>query len=481
MLFNSINFLVFFIVVTFLYFISPHKYRWVLLLTSSCYFYMAFIPVYILILLITILIDYCAGIWIENSAGRKKKVYLMWSIVSTCLVLFTFKYYNFFLNSFSFISSVTNVEFNTLKSNLILPIGLSFHTFQSLSYVIEVYRGNQKAERHFGIYSLYVMFYPQLVAGPIERPQNLLHQFYEKHSLDYVRISNGLKLMVWGLIKKMVVADRLAKVVDTVYNNPHQFHGSSLIIATIFFSFQIYYDFSGYSDIAIGASQVMGFKLMENFNRPYSSKSLTEFWKRWHISLSTWFKDYIYIPLGGNQVQIPRWCLNLLITFTISGLWHGASWGFLIWGFLNGLFLIVEALCSKFLNFKLKHKLPNGFTTTLKNCFTFLVISFTWIFFRAHGLKDALYIIQNLFQNIEFNPLTFNFLGVGNIELFLCIVGICLVQFTEYYVRKKNNGKFENIFSNLPNWKRWSLYYMMIISIVLFGVFEKSQFIYFQF
>lgn len=266
---------------------------------------MAFIPVYILILFVTICIDYFAGIFIEISSGKMKKYFLFFSIISTCLVLFIFKYFNFFNSNFSSLANFLHLKYPVRIIEIILPIGLSFHTFQSLSYVIEVYRGHQKAERHFGLYSLYVMFYPQLVAGPIERPQNLLHQFREIHSFDYQRITDGLKLMAWGLFKKVVIADRLALLVNQVYGNIQGYSGLSLIVATVFFAFQIYCDFSGYSDIAIGTAQVMGFKLMDNFNRPYFSKSISEFWKRWHISLSSWFRDYIYISLGGRKVS--RW------------------------------------------------------------------------------------------------------------------------------------------------------------------------------
>lgn len=303
MLFNSIEFIFFFPIVTTLYFLLPHKFRWFMLLISSCIFYMAFIPHYILILFITIIIDYFAGIFIEKSEGYKKKAFLIISIISTCLILFIFKYFNFFSLSFQYIVNLTGFEYKSKLLDLILPIGLSFHTFQSLSYVIEVYRGKQKAEKHFGIYSLYVMFYPQLVAGPIERPQNLLHQFREVHKFEYNRVTDGLKLMLFGMFKKVVIADRLSIFVNEIYSNPTNFQGPALILATIFFAFQIYYDFSGYSDIAIGSAKVMGFELMKNFDRPYFSKSISEFWKRWHISLSTWFKDYLYISMGGNKVS----------------------------------------------------------------------------------------------------------------------------------------------------------------------------------
>ena len=343
MLFNSFNFFIFFPVVTTLYFLLPHRFRWALLLGASCFFYISFIPAYILILALTILVDYYAVIQIDKSQGRRRKLFLIFSIVITCVILFIFKYFNFFNSNISSLAAFLHWNYPIKYLNIILPIGLSFHTFQSLSYVIEVYRGNQKPEKHFGIYALYVMFYPQLVAGPIERPQNLLHQFWEKHSFDYENARTGLMMMLWGLFKKVVIADRLSVYVNAVYDHPHQFTGLPVILATIFFAFQIYCDFSGYSDIAIGAARVMGFRLMTNFSYPYSSQSIGEFWKRWHISLSTWFKDYVYISLGGNRVSIRRLYFNLLITFLISGLWHGANWTFVIWGGLNGLYLIVES------------------------------------------------------------------------------------------------------------------------------------------
>ncbi len=332
MLFNTVHFAIFFIIVTLLYFAVPHKYRWLLLLLSSCYFYMCFIPVYILILGFTIVVDYFAGIFLEIKNTAKRKYFLIASLIANIGVLAVFKYYNFINENLTIILHGTGFHNPIPYLSILLPIGLSFHTFQAMSYTIEIYRGNLKAERHFGIYALYVMFYPQLVAGPIERPQNLIHQFYEKHIFDYQRITDGLKLMAWGLFKKVVIADRLAILVNQVYDNPTNYKGLPLIFATIFFSFQIFCDFSGYSDMAIGAAKVMGFKLMTNFNRPYSSKSISEFWKRWHISLSTWFRDYLYISFGGNRVSIPRWYFNLFFVFLVSGLWHGAKWTFVIWG-----------------------------------------------------------------------------------------------------------------------------------------------------
>lgn len=489
MLFNSLHFLIFFPVVTILYFSIPHKYRWFLLLTASCYFYMSFIPEYILILAVTIIIDYFAGIYIENSEGKRKKKFLILSIVSLCLVLFIFKYFNFFNRTFADLSETFYLNYPVGDIGLILPIGLSFHTFQSLSYVIEVYRGKQKAEKNFGIYSLYVMFYPQLVAGPIERPQNLLHQFYEKHKVDYRRITDGLKLMTWGMFKKVVIADRLAVFVNQVYDNPHDYQGISLLIATIFFAFQIYCDFSGYTDIARGAAQVMGFHLMLNFDRPYFSKSINEFWKRWHISLSTWFKDYLYIPLGGNRVPVPRWYLNLFITFIVSGLWHGANWTFVIWGALHGTYLVTGIITTnvreKISVFTGINKLPN-FQKMLRIFITFCLVCFSWIFFRAPDLDTAVYIITNFytgFGNVTElfteNAKHVYYLDKNLFDFAFAIMMILLLKSVQMIQRK---GDMIQIL-NRQSWViRWLVYYVIIIIILLFGQYNiNQQFIYFQF
>ncbi|MFA5072326.1 MAG: MBOAT family O-acyltransferase [Nitrospirota bacterium] len=487
MLFNSLEFTIFFPVVTILYFLIPHKFRWGLLLLASCIFYMAFIPVYIAILAITIVIDYVAGMKIEDSQGKRKKKYLLFSIVATCLVLFIFKYFNFFNSNFASIANFFHWKYPIEMLNIILPIGLSFHTFQSLSYVLEVYRGKQKAERHFGIYSLYVMFYPQLVAGPIERPQNLLHQFREEHFFEYRRVTDGLKLMAWGMFKKVVIADRLALAVNQVYASPTEYSGLSLIIATVFFAFQIYCDFSGYSDIAIGAAQVMGFKLMDNFKRPYHAKSISEFWKRWHISLSTWFRDYLYISLGGNKVARWRWQFNLFITFVISGLWHGANWTYVLWGALNGFYLIF-ALWTKDLRERLiqvtglvkyQHVL-NVWSITI----TFSLICFSWIFFRAKNAHDAWYIVTHLFTGFEnffrfaYIKASFAGLGLSKQELIIALLSICFMEFVHFIQR---HYKMRQMLSEKPIWYRWTVYYAVVLSILFFGVFGKNNFIYFQF
>ncbi len=352
MLFNSLQFVLFYIVVTILYFQLRHRGRIWLLLLASSYFYLVFKPIYILILLVTIVVDYFAGIWIAKTEGKKRKWLLILSLISNIGFLAFFKYWNFLNNNLTILLGLMGIHNPLPDYALELPIGLSFHTFQAMSYTIEVYRRNQKPEKDFIIYSLYVMFYPQLVAGPIERPQNLLPQFHTNIKYNFENLKAGLMMMAWGLFKKVVIADRLSVMVDYCYDNPTSFSGLTLLVATIFFAFQIYCDFSGYSDIAIGAARTMGFKLMTNFDAPYLSKSISEFWRRWHISLSTWFKDYLYIPLGGNRVGEMRLYINYLIVFTVSGLWHGAAWTFIIWGFLHGFYLVFAIIRKKYFSIK---------------------------------------------------------------------------------------------------------------------------------
>ena len=476
MLFNSFHFLFFFIVVTSFYFVLPHSKRWLLLLLSSCYFYMAFVPLYILILGFTIVVDYFAGIYIEKALGKRRKFFLVCSLIANIGILCVFKYYNFINDNFSFLLNGFGVSNPIPYLSILLPIGLSFHTFQAMSYTIEVYRGNQQSERHFGIYALYVMFYPQLVAGPIERPQNLLHQFREKHHFDIDRIFEGLKIMIWGFFKKLVIADRLAIYVNGAYNNVAEQNGMTLLLATIFFSFQIYCDFSGYSDIAIGTAKVMGFNLMTNFRRPILSKSTGEFWKRWHISLSTWFKDYLYFPMGGSKVSVPRWYFNLMIVFLISGLWHGANWTYIIWGGINGFYLVFAIIAKKYTDkfnaFIRINKFPR-----LKVCsqilVTFLLISFSRIFFRARTVDDAITVIKKIFK---FNGTVFNDGTAIILYSIFAILFLLVIEFKkEFYTGSFTLSKNKNF------WVRNFYYSFLVIIIILLGVFDGGQFIYFQF
>jgi D-alanyl-lipoteichoic acid acyltransferase DltB (MBOAT superfamily) len=474
MLFNSIEFVIFFVLVTSLYFLLPHKYRWFLLLAASCYFYMAFVPVYILILFFTIVIDYFAGIWIEEAQGKKKRQFLVLSLVANIGVLAVFKYYNFLNDNLTFLLHGAGWENPIPYLSILLPIGLSFHTFQAMSYTIEVYRGHQKAERHFGIYSLYVMFYPQLVAGPIERPQNLLFQFRTEHKFDYERVVSGLRLMLWGLFKKLVIADRLAIYVNAAYGNPDEHTGLTLAVATMFFAFQIYCDFSGYSDIAIGAARVMGYDLMKNFNRPYLSASISEFWSRWHISLSTWFKDYLYISMGGNRVPIPRWYFNLFFTFLISGLWHGANWTYIIWGALNGFYLVFALIRARYIDKHLDGKvpLPAWIKKTGNILMTFILICFSWIFFRAESVQDAFLIVKKIFTLN--GPLFTDFT-----QMFYGLIGLAILM-----AREIKHEYFKNVSPLLEHRSavvRYATYMVLIALILLIGVFDGSQFIYFQF
>ncbi|MBI4739546.1 MBOAT family protein [Candidatus Woesearchaeota archaeon] len=480
MLFNSLAFLIFFPVVTGLYFIVPHRFRWFLLLAASSFFYMSFIPVYILILALLIVIDFFAGVFIEDSAQKRRKLFfLIASLISTCAVLFVFKYFNFFNANFAYIAEFLHWNYSIESLKIILPIGLSFHTFQSLSYVIEVYRGRQKAERNFGIYALYVMFYPQLVAGPIERPQNLLHQFYEEHYFDYKRVVDGLRLMLWGLFKKIVIADNIAVVVNTVYNNPTNYSGIPLIMATVLFAFQIFCDFSGYSDIAIGSAQVMGFKLMKNFDRPYFAKSVSEFWRRWHISLSTWFKDYVYISLGGSRVSLLRKYFNVFVVFLISGFWHGANWTFIIWGSLHGLYLLIS-LTTASLRERVSDKLGLGkipkFRDMARIGITFSLVAVGWVFFRANSLSDAWYIITHLFANLSLNLAGIK-IGTNWNGLLIIVGSIFFMEFVhvlQEYIRIKE------FFSDRSLWIRWSVYFVLVWAIILLGA-KSTDFIYFQF
>ncbi len=487
MLFNSFSFLIFFPTVTFLYFLIPHRYRWFFLLVASCVFYMAFIPIYILVLALTIVIDYTAGLLIEKTEGKRRKALLVCSILSTCAVLVIFKYFNFFNSNLARVAQFFHWNYPIDALSLILPIGLSFHTFQSLSYVIEVYRGNFKAEKHFGIYALYVMFYPQLVAGPIERPQNLLPQFYEKHTYDDQRVMDGLKLMVWGFFKKVVVADKLAIVVNQVYSDPTQYTGVPLIAGALFFTLQVYCDFSGYSDIAIGAAQVMGFRLRDNFNRPFHAPSSAELWRRWHMSLISWFRDYVYIPLGGNRVSKWRWYFNIFFTFTLSGLWHGAGWGYVLWGALTGCHLIVSEWTkglrkkwSRWVGLDGKTTFHTGFQVV----FTFLLFCFTAILFRSKTLSDALYIMTHLGtglgsgEGIKTSFRSLYGLGLGRYELIFLLASIGLMELVEGVEPLRN---MRRMFSERPVLFRWGMYYMIILFLILFGEYNDHAFIYFQF
>lgn len=478
MLFNSLEFLVFFPIVVALYYALPHKYRWSLLLIASCYFYMVFVPVYILILGFTIVIDYFAGILLENSKGRNRKLWLIASIIANTGVLAVFKYYNFLNDNLTVLLHGFTIENPIPYLSILLPIGLSFHTFQAMSYTIEVYRNNQKAERDFGIYALYVMFFPQLVAGPIERPQNMLHQFHAKAEINYLNIIEGIKHIVWGLFKKVVIADRISEYVNIVYNSPQDFQGSQLLMATFFFSFQIYCDFSGYSSIAIGTAKILGINLMTNFSRPYLAHNIREFWHRWHISLSTWFRDYLYIPLGGSRVSVPRAYLNTFIVFLVSGLWHGANWTFVIWGALHGFYQIFGKLTQPardYMNRLFGLTRSPFLLKFLQIVTTFLLASFAWIFFRARSFDDAMYIVRHIFSLETIQHLNlFKFPVDMYLSIFL-VFFLILIEILEEKIKLSEKLKVSPVFI------RWSVYAATILALFVLGVWRSADFIYFQF
>ncbi len=360
---------------------------------------MSWNPTYAILILTSTLITYLSGIFIERASKDQKKVFVGLSMVLNLSILIWFKYSNFLGENIELFFDVLGWKWKMPTMNILLPVGISFYTFQALSYTMDVYRGSISATRNFGKYALFVSFFPQLVAGPIEKAASLLPQFDTAKKFDYHRIKDGLILMALGFFKKMVIADRLAILVNTVYNNPTEHEGIEIVVATIFFAFQILCDFSGYTDIAIGAAKVLGFDLMKNFNRPYFSKSIPEFWRRWHISLGAWFRDYVYFPLGGSKVK--RWKIyrNILIVFITSGLWHGASWNFFIWGFLHGLYYVLDMLLTPLTQFNFK--VFPFWKKAFKMLLTFTLVCFAWIFFRANTLGDAWYLIEHIFV---FNP-----------------------------------------------------------------------------
>jgi alginate O-acetyltransferase complex protein AlgI len=475
MLFNSLHFiLIFFPLVVLGYYALPARVRWIWMLAASSYFYMAFVPYYILILAFTILVDYIAGLLIAGASGPRRRAWLILSIVANVGILAFFKYFNFLRDNLAQLGHWLGSDWVLPAFSIILPIGLSFHTFQSMAYTIEVYRGNQPPERNLGIFALYVLFFPQLVAGPIERPQNLIHQFHQEHKFDYHRVADGLKLIVWGLFQKMVIADRLAPIVDRIYSNPHEHRGLPLVIATILFAFQIFCDFAGYSDVALGTAEVFGFKLMLNFRQPYLARSVAEFWKRWHISLSSWFRDYLYLPLGGNRTGKWRHGFNVIAVFAVSGLWHGADWKFVIWGALNGVFV--------FAGWRSTHS-----ETGLKNqgrfrplkiavevLITFTLVCSTWIFFRARSVSDAFVILSGL---LPLRPEAV-VASIGKAPLiFACL--LVAITMAGHAAREKH--RLRRLIALQPAWVRWPIYTLAVTAILLLGEFSSRDFIYFQF
>ncbi len=493
MIFNSLHFLIFFPIVVCLYFVIPKKVRYIWLLVCSYYFYMSWNAKYAVLIATSTVITWAGALFIEKSAKRQIRILCLVSVlVSNLGILFFFKYFNFFLGNINRILNHMNVQVLEVSFDVLLPVGISFYTFQALGYTIDVFRKNTRAEKNLLRYALFVSFFPQLVAGPIERSKNLLKQMHEVHSFDAERVKNGLLLMLWGFFQKVVIADRIALCVTNVYDNYTAYTGLQIAIATILFAVQIYCDFAGYSDIAVGAAQVMGFRLMQNFRAPYFSKSVAEFWRRWHISLSTWLRDYIYIPLGGSRCGRLRKYVNTMVTFLVSGLWHGASWNYVVWGGLNGGYQVAGDVSASLRKKIAKHcKIRTEcFTYRLfQMLLTFCMVDFAWLFFRAESLKTALHMLWHgihnigLFSWIDANSvLGITTLGIDEKDFYLMLITIT-VLFVVDVIRIKYPIRVILEKQNLVF--RWGLYYMVILIILIFGVygvlFDASSFIYFQF
>ena len=496
MSFVSGPFFLFVLLVIVVYFLAPLQRRISVLLAASIIFYLIVSPQHIFVIIFIIAVSYGAGIGIEVWEGKKKLIGFLSGIILVCGTLILFKYVDFVIENTVFVARLFHRTLAFKEFRLILPLGLSFYALQALSYVTEVYRGNIRAERHLGIYALYIMFFPKLAAGPIEKPQNLLPQFYSSQPLEYQRVADGIKMIVWGVFQKLVIADRLALFVAPVFAHPQSYQGVSFIIATLFFTFQLFCDFSGYTYIALGIAQIFGFRLTNNFNHPFFARSVSEFWRRWHISFSTWLYDYIYTPLviRLRQGGIVGVMVSLLITFFVCGLWHGSSWNFIILGMLHGIVLCFEAGSRKFIK-KIYSMFPPRAINLLFLIVTFCFINLTFIFFRAETVRDARYIISHLFSGVGgfFNQIIFSahpyksaevmseivYMGRAPREFFIAVSGIISVLII--HVVQERFGSIIALVSQKPFWMRWLMYYMLVSGILFLGVFNYTDFVYFQF
>lgn len=471
MLFNTISFIYFLPVVIILYYLIPHKYRWIMLLAASYYFYMSWKIEYIVLIVVSTLIDYFSGLMMEKIPEQKKRrPFLILSLLTNLGLLFSFKYFNFVSENVSYILQQFNVLHNAPVMNLLLPVGISFYTFQTLSYSIDVYYGRQKAERHLGYFALYVSFFPQLVAGPIERFSRLTPQLKQKHNFSYKNLANGLRLILYGLFIKMVIADNLSGIVDQIYTAPQNYHSVDILKGVFFYSFQIYSDFYGYSIIAIGSALIMGIQIIDNFKTPYLAQSIDEFWQRWHISLSTWFRDYLYFPLGGSRVRKIRWIVNILIVFVVSGIWHGANWTFLIWGALFGVLYLFEKALQKIFSVSIHNKAFSVWhiVHAIK---TFVLVSFIWIFFRSQSFSEAMNLFALIFSNSNVDAA--NLIIPYYVWVFL---GLFILSDIILY-----NKRFDKTIAQMNVVSRWSVYSVMIFVIIVFAGVDNFPFIYFQF
>ncbi len=493
MLFNSLAFAIFMPIVFLIYWALPHRFRWMALLAANCYFYLSWEPRYIIVILFTTAVSYFCALLLERTeAVREKKILLATGILLTLSLLLVFKYTNFALDSvFHFLKFFAiPVHETTLK--LVMPIGISFYTFQMVGYIVDVYKGKIRAEKHFGKYALFVSFFPNILSGPIERASNMLPQFKEEKKFDYSTSVYGLRLILLGFLKKMIFADSMSRYVDVIFNSVTDYSGLSFIIVIILYTFQIYCDFSGYSDIAIGVAKLMGIQLMTNFKQPYYSASVKEFWSRWHISLSTWFRDYVYIPLGGNRVSKSRKNLNLLLTFLASGLWHGANWTFVLWGAVHGCYQIVENTIkdiwrkrrAKSISARID-AVSNSETTRGKVCrlaqtlLTFCLVAYAWMFFRANSITDAFYITTHMFTDFSWakamQETTMGYLSVGK----TCAAILFIMVYDFFSLKYDLLRSMDKL--KLPI--RWLIYTAVTVLVIVLSLHNgvKQEFIYFKF
>jgi alginate O-acetyltransferase complex protein AlgI len=503
MLFTSLPFLVFFSITALVYWLIPAKRRWILLLASSLFFYGWFRPAYIILLSVSVIINYACGLWIGNTRDiPAKRRLLLLGIIINVLILAGFKY-AVSLSDLFFSLTGPAAGKETMFNKLVLPLGISFFTFSNISYLIEVKRMNIKPEKHLGHFANFVTFFPKLLQGPIERPAGFLAQLRSDKAFDYTIVTGGMRLMVWGFFKKLVIADRLAVLVNAVYGHPDQYHGSVLVIATIFFAFQVYLDFSAWIDIARGAAAILGFNLSPNFNRPYSSKSIQEFWTRWHITLSSWLRDYVFLPsayaisrrlskerYAGIRTDNLIYSIAIILTFFVCGIWHGVGWNYIIWGELFALYLVFDRLTGKT---RKRFYRKSGFSgipwlfNTSQVLITFCLVSLTWVFFRAGSPGEALAILKNIFVSWNGSSALPALLAKGNFlvypgfrlpDLVIVLIGIPLVSILEYWFYEK---QLWTRFGSFPWPVRWFSYYLFVLLILAFGVFDSVSFIYFKF
>jgi D-alanyl-lipoteichoic acid acyltransferase DltB (MBOAT superfamily) len=482
MLFNSIDFALFLPIVFLLYWFGTkgnlRAQNW-LLLVSSYFFYACWDWRFLFLLIFSTLLDYFTGLKIHDASGRSKKLFWLWLSVSVNVgFLAVFKYYNFFAQSFADGLSLLGLKANLGTLQVILPVGISFYTFHGLSYVIDIYKDRIKPERDFINYSVFVSFFPLLVAGPIERATHLLPQIIAKREFNYSKAVDGLRQILWGLFKKIVIADNCAEYANTIFNNSSEYSGSTLVLGALFFTFQIYCDFSGYSDIALGTARLFGIELLRNFAFPYFSRDIAEFWRRWHISLSSWFKDYLYIPLGGSKGGMWMKVRNTFIIFLVSGFWHGANWTFIVWGLLNALYIMPSIIFSTNRD-NLEIVAKGKYFPTLKEFasigITFGLTVFAWIFFRANSVSHAVHYISEIFSGSLFAPASFP--GMDRAVRILFIVVVFMViewmgREQQYAIAKLGLTWYKPV--------RWAMYYSILVAIFYFAG-KEQQFIYFQF